>query len=371
MLVLKTDQKRFLAAMQDVIGAVERRHTLPILSNVLLRKTGNQLSLTTSDLDLQLSTQADLGGEAGDFATTLAARKLVDILRALPAELPVSLTAKSGKLVLQGGKSRFTLHTLPAQDFPLVQEAAGMAPPVLLAQPLLRSLLAQVEYAMAVQDIRYYLNGVLLAMNGHTITLVATEGNRLALAQATVEAELPQTEVILPRKAVQELLRLLHDDASADSPVEMRFAPAQARFTAGGVALTTKLVEGKYPDYRRVIPANNPQTVTVPREALLASLQRAALMTNERFKAVTLNIEPGSLRISARNAEQEEAKEEIEIAYDGTEIEIGLNVVYLLDLLTHSTADTVTLALRDAQAAVLVTLQGQAGFKYVVSPLRI
>lgn len=371
MLILKTDQKRLLASMQDVVGVVERRHTLPILSNVLLRKTGSRISLTTSDLDLQISTHADLGGDAGDFATTLAARKLVDILRALPAEQPVSLSAKAGKIVLQGGNSRFTLHTLPAQDFPLVQDAAGVAPPVLLAQPLLRTLLAQVEFAMAVQDIRYYLNGVLLAMDGHTLTLVATDGNRLALAQATVEAELPRTEVILPRKAVQALLAQLRDDAPADNPVEMRFAPAQARFTAGGVELTTKLVEGKYPDYRRVIPAHNPQQVTVQREALLAGLQRAAILTNDRFKAVTLNISPGTLRIHARNAEQEEAMEEVEIAYEGPDIEIGLNVVYLLDLLTHSAADKVTLALRDAQAPVLVTLQGQAGLKYVVSPLRI
>jgi DNA polymerase-3 subunit beta len=371
MLILKTDQKRFLAAMQEVVGAVERRHTLPILSNVLLRKLGPQLSLTTSDLDLQLSTQADLGGDEGDFATTLAARKLVDILRALPPEQPVTLTSRAGKLVLQGGKSRFTLHTLPAQDFPLVQDAAGVSPAVLLPQPLLRRLLAQVEFAMAVQDIRYYLNGVLLAMNGHTITLVATDGNRLALAQAKVEADLPATEAILPRKAVQELLRLLHDDASADNPVQVRLAAAQARFTAGGVELTTKLVEGKYPDYSRVIPARHTQQVTVPREALLAGLQRAAILTNERFKAVTLSLEPGSLRISSRNAEQEEAKEEIEVDYSGAEIEIGLNVVYLLDLLTHSSADSVTLALRDAQSAVLITLQGEAAFKYVVSPLRI
>ena len=371
MLILKTEQKRFLAAMQDVLGAVERRHTLPILSNVLLRKAGPQISFTTSDLDLQLGTQAELGGDAGDFATTLAARKLVDILRALPAEGPVSLTAKAGKLVLQGGKSRFTLHTLPAQDFPLVQEAAGLAPPVLLAQPVLRTLLAQVEFAMAVQDIRYYLNGVLLAMDGHTITLVATDGNRLALAQATVDTDLPKSEVILPRKAVQELLRLLRDDAAAEAPVEMRLAPAQARFALNGITLTTKLVEGKYPDYRRVIPAQASQRLTVRRDALLAGLQRAAILTNERFKAVTLNIEPGTLRIGARNAEQEEAREEVEADYEGAEIEIGLNVVYLLDLLTHSTADTVTLALRDAQSTVLITLEGQADFKYVVSPLRI
>jgi DNA polymerase-3 subunit beta len=242
---------------------------------------------------------------------------------------------------------------------------------VLLAQPVLRALLAQVEFAMAVQDIRYYLNGVLLAMDGHTITLVATDGNRLALAQATVEADLPKTEVILPRKAVQELLRLLREDAPAEAPVEMRLAPAQARFALNGITLTTKLVEGKYPDYRRVIPAQASQRLTVRRDALLAGLQRAAILTNERFKAVTLNIEPGTLRIGARNAEQEEAREEVEADYEGAEIEIGLNVVYLLDLLTHSTADTVTLALRDAQSTVLITLEGQADFKYVVSPLRI
>jgi DNA polymerase-3 subunit beta len=371
MLILKTEPTRFLAALQDVLGAVERRHTLPILSNVLLRKSGATLTLTTSDLDLQLSTRAELGGDDGTVATTVAARKLADILRALPPDATASLSHRAGKLQLQAGKSRFTLHTLPAQDYPMAQEAADLAPPVALPQPLFRSLLAQVAFAMAVQDIRYYLNGVLLALDGHDIRMVATDGNRLALAQATVDADLPKTEVILPRKAVQELLRLLRDDAPASSPLQMRLAPAQARFDLNGTELVTKLIEGKYPDYRRVIPANATQQLTLPRDVLQAGLQRTALLANERFKAVTLQLEAGMLRLSASNAEHEEASEEIAVQHDGPPLQIGLNVAYVLDLLAQTHADTVTLALRDAQSAVLFTVAAQPGFCYVVSPLRI
>jgi DNA polymerase-3 subunit beta len=371
MLILKTEPTRLLDALQDVLGAVERRHTLPILANVLLRKSGSSLTLTTSDLDLQISTHAEPGGDEGTVSTTVAARKLADILRALPPQGTASLSLRAGKLHLQAGKSRFTLHTLPAQDYPLAQEAADLAPPLALPQALFRGLLAQVAFAMAVQDIRYYLNGVLLSLDGHTITLVATDGNRLATAQATVQGELPKTEVILPRKAVQELLRLLRDDAPASSPLQMRLAPAQARFSLNGTELVTKLIEGKYPDYRRVIPANATQHLTLPRDVLQAGLQRTALLANERFKAVTLQLEAGMLRLSTSNAEHEEASEEIAVQHDGPPLQIGLNVAYVLDLLAQTDADTVTLALRDAQSPVLFTLAAQPGFRYVVSPLRI
>ena len=384
MIVLKEAQTKFLDALQAVSGIVERRHTLPILANVLVRKVGSHLEFTTSDLEIQVRTSAELGGDAGNFATTVGARKLIDILRSLPADQMVTLTANQNKLTLQGGKSRFTLQTMPSDDFPLVQEAADFGPMFSVPQKVLKTLINQVHFAMAVHDIRYYLNGILFVAEGKNLTLVATDGHRLALAQATLEAEIPKQEVILPRKTVLELQRLLKDnnkentkgdkggkDGNTDAPIEMRFAGNQAKFSFSGMEFVTKLVEGKFPDYNRVIPKNHKNIITLGRASLLASLQRAAILTSEKFKGVRVNIEPGTLRIASSNAEQEEAKEEIEIDYAGDPIEIGFNVTYLMDALANMSVDMVKLELQDTNSSVLITVPDQAGFKYVVMPMRI
>jgi DNA polymerase-3 subunit beta len=372
MIVLKAPQEKLLTALQAVAGIVERRHTLPILANVLLRKTGEQIEFTTSDLEIQVRTSATLGGDAGTLSTTVGARKLIDILRTLPSDQTVSLTASGAKLTLQGGKSRFTLQTLPSEDFPLVNEAVDFGPVFSVPQKTLKGLIDQVHFAMAVHDIRYYLNGILFVAEGKTLTLVATDGSRLALAQAQLETDIPKQEVILPRKTVLELMRLLKDDKdSADATIEMRFAGNQAKFSFSGMEFVTKLVEGKYPDYNRVIPKNHKNIITLGRAPLLASLQRAAILTSEKFKGVRLNIEPGVLRIASSNAEQEEAKEEIEIDYDGPAIEVGFNVTYLMDALGNIGHEMVKLEMHDGSSAALVTVPEQEGFKYVVMPMRI
>ncbi len=381
MIVLKAAQEQVLGALQAVSGIVERRHTLPILANVLIRKSGGRTELTTSDLEIQVRTAAELGGDESSFSTTVGARKLIDILRMLPSDQIVTLSAAQNKLTLQGGKSRFTLQTLPADDFPLVQEAADFGPAFSVPQKTLKSLIDQVHFAMAVHDIRYYLNGILFVAEGKTLTLVATDGHRLALAQATLEAEIPKQEVILPRKTVLELQRLLKDDKAskeaakqdgAEEPrIEMRFADNQAKFSFGGMEFVTKLVEGKFPDYNRVIPRNHKNHVTLGRAPLLACLQRAAILTSEKFKGVRVNFEPGTLRIASSNAEQEEAKEELEIDYGGDAIEIGFNVTYLMDVLANVNEDMVTLSLQDASSSALITVPERSGFKYVVMPMRI
>ena len=229
-------------------------------------------------------------------------------------------------------------------------------------------------------DIRYYLNGILFVAEGRSLILVATDGHRLALAQATLEAEIPKQEVILPRKTVLELQRLLRDDvkdgkdspdAQTNTPIEMRFAGNQAKFSFSGMEFVTKLVEGKFPDYNRVIPKNHKNHVTLGRAPLLASLQRAAILTSEKFKGVRVNIEPGTLRIASSNAEQEEAKEELEIDYAGDSIEIGFNVTYLIDALSNMSVEMVKLELQDTNSSALLTVPEQAGFKYVVMPMRI
>ncbi len=369
MIVLKAAQEAVLAALQSVAGIVERRHTLPILANVLMRKNGDSVEFTTSDLEIQVRTSAELGGDTGTLSTTVGARKLIDILRALPADQIVTLSSAQNKLTLQGGKSRFTLQTLPAEDFPLVNEAVDFGPTFSVPQKTLRDLLNQVHFAMAVHDIRYYLNGILFIAEGKMLTLVATDGHRLALAQSTLDHSMPnKQEVILPRKTVLELQRLLADE---ETPIEMRFAGNQARFNFSGMEFVTKLVEGKFPDYNRVIPKNHKFVMMVGRAPLLACLQRAAILTSEKFKGVRVNIEPGVLRIASSNAEQEEAKEELEVSYEGDSIEIGFNVTYLIDALSNMNNEMLRVELQDGSASALITLPDRAGFKYVVMPMRI
>ncbi|MEY4507637.1 MAG: hypothetical protein RL297_2215 [Pseudomonadota bacterium] len=368
MIVFKSTQDKILAAMQSVAGIVERRHTLPILANVLLRKTGPQVQLTTSDLEIQIRTSADLAGDEGNFATTLGARKLIDILRTMPSDQTVSLENTGGKLILKGGKSRFTLQSMPAEDFPLVQESPSFGPVFSVPQKTLKSLISQVSFSMAVHDIRYYLNGILFVAEGKQLSLVATDGHRLAFSSATLDVDVPKQEVILPRKTVLELQRLLSDK---DGAIELQFAANQARFTFDGMEFVTKLVEGKFPDYNRVIPKNHKNIVTLGRVPLLASLQRTAIMTSDKFKGVRLNLEPGTLRVASNNAELEEAVDELDIDYSGDAIEIGFNVTYLIDALQNMTQDMVRIELSDGNSSALVTNPEDNAFKYVVMPMRI
>ena len=368
MIVLKSTQKEFLTVLQSVAGIVERRHTLPILANVLLRKTGTALQFTTSDLEIQIRTTAQLDGDTEDFSTTVGARKLIDILLTIPADQTVSLESSQNKVILKGGKSKFTLQTLAAEDFPLVQESANFGPAFSVPQKALKDLLNQVAFAMAVHDIRYYLNGILFVAEGSQLSIVATDGHRLAFVSATLDMEVPKQEVILPRKTVIELQRLLSD---ADGAIEMQFASNQAKFLFSGMEFVTKLVEGKFPDYNRVIPRNHKNHITMGRAAFLASLQRTAILTSDKFKGVRLNIDPGVLQILSNNAEQEEAVDEIDIDYTGDCIEIGFNVTYLIDVLSNMDQDMVTLELSDGNSSALFTIPDNPTFKYVVMPMRI
>jgi DNA polymerase-3 subunit beta len=368
MIVLKATQDKVLSVLQSVAGIVERRHTLPILANVMLRKSGASLQLTTSDLEIQIRTTAELGGDTGNFTTTVGARKLIDILRTMPSDQTVSLESSQNKIILKGGKSKFTLQTMQAEDFPLVQESPSFGPAFSVPQKTLRDLLGQVGFAMAVHDIRYYLNGILFVAEGKQLSLVATDGHRLAYASATLETEVPKQEVILPRKTVLEMQRLLSD---SDGEIQMQFANNQAKFTFDGMEFVTKLVEGKFPDYNRVIPKNHKNSITLGREALLKTLQRTAILTSDKFKGVRLNIDPGSLRVASNNAEQEEAVDELDIDYSGDSIEIGFNVTYLIDALANMGQDMVKLELSDGNSSALFSIPENTSFKYVVMPMRI
>ncbi|MEO8410804.1 MAG: DNA polymerase III subunit beta, partial [Propionivibrio sp.] len=288
----------------------------------------------------------------------------------------VSLTLEDKRLLVKAGKSRFNLQTLPADDFPRMVIAEAELKKFSLSQKQFRQLLAQTQFAMAAQDVRYYLNGLLLLLEGRELRAVATDGHRLAYASMTLDGEggesatidFARQELILPRKTVLELNRLLADN---DEPVHIEMASNQIRFTFGAICLVSKLIDGKFPDYERVVPASLKNRVVLQRTLLLQAMVRAAILTNEKFRGVRLVLTAGSLKIMAANAEQEEAQEEIEVSYDSEAIDVGFNVGYLLDLLNNTSAETVEWGFNDAGSSALLTIPGNDRFKYVVMPMRI
>lgn len=369
MLLLNTTRDALLAPLQSVAGIVEKRHTLPILSNVLIEKRGDQLTLLATDIEIQIrtTTAGHIGGE--DSAITVGARKLQDILRALPDGPDIVLTLEDKRLTVKAGKSRFQLQTLPAADYPRMNLPDGDAVRFSVPQRAFKRQLAQVSYSMAQQDIRYYLNGLLLIADGGELRMVATDGHRLAYAAGDLAVPVSaRTEAILPRKTVLELARQLAD---SDDPLEIILAGNQAVFRFGSIELVTKLIDGKFPDYERVIPQNHPRMVTFERQPLLASLQRAAILTNEKFRGVRMVLGDGALKIVSSNTEQEEAQEELEIDYHDTPLDIGFNVTYLLDVLNNVSSEHVEWRFNDGNSSALVTLPGNDKFKYVVMPMRI
>ena len=367
MLLVQSERNALLSSLSAVVGVVERRHTLPILSNLLLEKKGNTLTLLATDLELQISTQQNV--EAGeDFAITIAARKLFDIVRALPDSAKVKLDSKDSQVVVSAGKSRFTLQTLPAADFPRVETGAGLGAAISLPQKTLKRLLQLVQFAMASQDIRYYLNGMLLVLEGKQLRVVATDGHRLSYAETQLEAEAESREVIIPRKTVVELSKLLGD---VDDPVELRIGANQVTITLPGTELVTKVVDGKFPDYQRVIPMNQPRQLKANRQNVMQALQRAAILSNEKFRGVRLVMSENTLGIVCNNNEQEEAADEIEVSYNGEPLDVGFNVTYLLDGLGALNSEEIILSLADANSSMLLSSEGEVGFKYVVMPMRI
>ena len=370
MLLIKTQRDMLLAPLQSVSGIVEKRHTLPVLSNVLLEKKGDKLTLLATDIEIQITTSTGGASTEGDAAVTVGARKLQDILRSLPESAEVSLNLEDRRLQVRSGKSRFNLQTLPAEDFPRMALSNGDSQKISVTQKQFRQLLAQTQFSMAAQDVRYYLNGLLLLVDGHQLRAVATDGHRLAFASMPLdpESEVSRQELILPRKTVLELNRLLADN---DELLQIELTSNQIRFQFGQINLVSKLIDGKFPDYERVIPPTLKNIVSLNRAALLQSMIRAAILTNEKFRGVRLVLTPGSLKIMAANAEQEEAQEEIEVDYSGDVIDVGFNVGYLLDVLNNTSVETIEWGFNDANSSALLTIPGNDRFKYVVMPMRI
>ncbi|HEY8242527.1 MAG: DNA polymerase III subunit beta [Vicinamibacteria bacterium] len=356
-----------LKPLQAVSGIVERRHTLPILANVLIEPKDGALEFTATDLEMQITAIADAPAKAGT-ATTVSARKLHDLLRALPDDATLNVDVTGSRMTVRAGRSRFNLQTLAAGDYPRISLGHEKLQSLSIPQKDLRALFRLVEFAMAQQDIRYYLNGMLLVIDHGSLQAVATDGHRLSWASLAVEGDYTRQEVILPRKTVLELGKLLDD---SDDPVAIDVLANQVRFRFANVELVSKVVDGKFPDYNRVIPVGHTKSVTLDRSVLLAALQRAAILSNEKFRGVRLVLAADTLRIICSNSEQEEAEEELEVAYKGEPLDIGFNITYLLGVLQNVESAEVAFAFGDANSSALCTMPGRDDYKYVVMPMRI
>ena len=370
MITIKTSRNALLTPLQKIAGIVERRHTLPILSNVLIESHNGKASLAATDLEVQIRTEGDFQLKDSDQSVTIAAKKLLDILRSLPDDSDVVLDGKDTRLTLKTGKSRFSLQTLPAADFPKLAMAGDDQASFTLNRNAFKAQLDKVQFAMANQDIRYYLNGMLLSVADGQLTTVATDGHRLGWATSPIEASDTKADVILPRKTVAELIKLL-DDGTAEGSVKVTLKTNQVRFDLGNTELSSKLIDGKFPDYTKVIPTGYSKHITLNRVRMQQALSRAAILSNEKIRGVRVVLTKDAMNIICSNNEQEEAQEELAINYDGEPLDVGFNVTYLLDVLNHINVEEVIWSFGDASSSSLVTVPGDENFKYVVMPMRI
>jgi DNA polymerase-3 subunit beta len=351
-----------------VAGVVERRQTLPILANVLMVLDGDRLSLTGTDLEVELvgRVQVPEPGEPGEV--TVPARKLVDICKSLPEGSNISFQAQDGKVTVRSGRSRFTLSTLPSREFPNVEDSMGTHQ-FRIKQGQLKRLIDRTGFAMAQQDVRYYLNGMLWELNNKQLRVVATDGHRLALCTLPGKVDVNgDTQVILPRKGVLEMARLLLED---DEDIAIVIGSNHIRATTDDFTFTSKLVDGKFPDYQRVLPRSPSKIVLGSRLELRQAFTRAAILSNEKYRGVRLKLTDSSLDIVANNPEQEEAEEAVPVEYQGDDLEIGFNVSYLLDVLSVLSGDKIKLSLSDSNSSALLEESEEGDSVYVVMPMRL
>lgn len=358
-----------LKPLQTIVGVVERRQTLPVLSNILLKVTNDGLSMTATDLEVEMIAKIALeNAEPGDI--TVPARKIVDICKALPegAMINIALDTERERVTVRSGKSRFNLTTLPVNDFPSVDEITSQFS-FNLPQKFLKHLIEKTNFAMAQQDVRYYLNGLLLEISHNTVRTVATDGHRLALCAHTCDISPPDTlQIIIPRKGVTELVKLLDD---TDASVEVHIGGNHIKISINNYIFTSKLIDGRFPDYERVIPKNSDKHIVANREILRQAMVRTSILSNEKYRGIRLKLSDGLLQAQANNPEMEEAEEEIEVDYQGEELEIGFNVSYLLDALSAVSEDTVSLELGDANSSCVVQPVKDQSCTYVIMPMRL
>ena len=360
-------REAILGPLQSVIGVVERRQTMPILANVLLSAKGGRLSVTATDLEVELVASSEVDVQrAGDV--TVPGRKLLDICRALPDGVEITLTQEGERMLVRARKSRFTLSTLPASEFPTVDEIDAQQT-LKLPQKDFKRLLEKTHFSMAQQDVRYYLNGMLLETSAKMLRSVATDGHRLALCEVDLsEGAKSGQQVIVPRKGVLELQRILGGE---DQILEVGIGSNHVRVQIGDIRFTSKLIDGRFPEYSRVIPSNPGFAVVAGREELRQALQRAAILSNEKYRGIRFAVKPGALVIQSHNPEQEEAEEQLEVVYDGPDLDIGFNVNYLLDALAAIEGPEVQIGLTDGNSSCLIHSNADAGARFVVMPMRL
>ncbi|MBN8481681.1 MAG: DNA polymerase III subunit beta [Xanthomonadales bacterium] len=360
-------REALLKPLQQVVGVVERRQTLPVLSNLLVQVGAEGVSFTGTDLEVEMIARAQ-ADDLVDGEVTIPARKLFDICRALPDGVRVKVERNGERVAVSAGRSRFTLATLPASEFPVI-ESIDLVERVTLPEATLKDLMGRTAFAMAHQDVRYYLNGLLLDLREQSLRCVATDGHRLAMAETRLEAEVTaRRQIIIPRKGVLELQSLFE---AGDGTVDLEFGRNHLRLRRGGVTFTSKLIDGRFPDYEAVIPIGADKDVRVGREDLRSALQRAAILSNEKYRGVKLEVSPNKLRIVAHNPEQEEAVEEVEARTGVAELGVGFNVNYLMDALAALAGDEILLSLRDAQSSCLLRKVDSDDTRHVIMPLRL
>jgi DNA polymerase-3 subunit beta len=362
-------RETLLKPLQTIVGVVERRQTLPVLSNILVAVANNKLSMTATDLEVEMIATVPLeNAEAGDI--TIPARKIVDICRALPegADIQISLDTEKNRITVRSGKSRFNLTTLPITDFPSVDEMTSQFE-FSLPQNILKRLIEKTSFAMAQQDVRYYLNGLLLEISTGAVRAVATDGHRLALCAHECDVSPADTlQIIVPRKGVGELVKLLED---SDETVQIQVSNNHIKITLNDYIFTSKLIDGRFPDYERVIPKNSDKHIEAQRELLRHALLRTSILSNEKYRGIRLRLSNGLIQAQANNPEMEEAEEEIEVTYSGNELEIGFNVSYFLDALAVIMEDTVAIELGDANSSCVIRPKEDNSCTYVIMPMRL
>ncbi len=360
-------REALLKPLQVVSGVVEKRQTLPILSNVLLSLDNGVLTMTGTDLEVELQARAEsVQGESGDI--TLPARKFMDICRTLPEGAEINISIDSERALLRSGRSRFTLSTQPASEFPSADAITG-AFEFTVSQSILKRLLDQTHFCMANQDVRYYLNGVLLEVENNKLRTVATDGHRLAVSEQETELAVgDKLQSIIPRKGVLEIARLLDD---SDSACTIQISPSYIKISMGDIVFTSKLVDGRFPDYERVMPSSSDKLVIADREGMRQMLVRTSILSNEKYRGVRLNLSSGLLRATVNNPEQEEAEEELEVQYQGDALEIGFNVSYMLDAINAVHEPQVRIGLTDSNHSCLINGAEDSRSRYVVMPMRL
>ncbi len=360
-------REALLRPLQLVIGAVERRQTKPILSNVLVEGERDRINITATDLEIELVAHIDLPLEENG-KTTIPARKVYDICRTLPEHAQIKFRTETEKTVISSGRSRFTLSSLPSDEFPELRELEPQQT-VTLKQEELKHLIENTAFAMANQDVRYYLNGLLMELGEGRVRTVSTDGHRIAFCELDRPIEFQEMrQVIIPRKGVLELQRLIE---SGDGEARVNITNNHIQVNLNGLRFTSKLIDGRFPDYNRVIPMDCDKTLFMDREPFRQALTRASILSNEKYRGVRLTVKDGSMRIQAHNPEQEEAEDELDAKYDGDDLEVGFNVSYLLDVLSVIDSDMIEIKLKDSNSSALVKSPKADHLVFVIMPMRL